>query len=374
MKVIHTSYYGRDFLWKEQFYIQLLSALYAKKHYGNIHLYTSKAIQKQFEKVGSPYTSINTELFKIGDNKTYSIPKLKVYKEQTEPFLHLDGDSILFRKFNFEETTSPVTFSHPDMEGFRDLRGSTVSEFLPKFISNLKENINNKDYNFISEVYIDLFLKLHSQQDKKVLEFFNFSFIPNMAVVKVDEVKPFKNAVNYALEHYKGNKQEIDSSKFGAHYIEQLLVHQHLTAYSEKYRIACLDEKQFMVKTAPLTLEGSQSSSIEEIKWPFIFNTNYKCKCCDNQSTTKHSLNYMQSLTNYLSYDFGGYTHFSYLQWNQFFQTMIIAHIVDNFGEEVMLKAHKFFREEYKQRGLPAFSEGELHYELLRDTGLFTKN
>ena len=42
----------------------MLSALYAKKHYGNIHLYTTEMEAEQINKIGVPYTSINTELLK----------------------------------------------------------------------------------------------------------------------------------------------------------------------------------------------------------------------------------------------------------------------------------------------------------------------
>jgi hypothetical protein len=195
-----------------------------------------------------------------------------------------------------------------------------------------------------------------------------------MAVVNVQDVDTFKAAVEYSLKHYKKTKKEVDSSKYGAHYLEQLLIHQHLTAYSEEYRLAAIREETFMVAKAPLTVQTNQSTEIKNVSWPFSFNTSYKCKCCVNQSKTKHTLKCVESLTNFLSFDFGGYTHFSYLQWNQLFQVIVIAHIVDNFGEEVMLNAHRFFKQRYKQRGLPEYSEAELYYELLRDNGLFTKS
>jgi len=62
-------------------YVQMLSALYAKKHYGNIHLYTTEMEAEQINKIGVPYTSIDTKLLNNVDTKVYGIPKMHTYRE-----------------------------------------------------------------------------------------------------------------------------------------------------------------------------------------------------------------------------------------------------------------------------------------------------
>ena len=100
MKVVHT-FASHNIIWKERMYIQMLSALYAKKHYGNIHLYTTEMEAEQINKIGVPYTSINTELLKDVDCTVYGVPKIYTYREMDEPFLHIDTDSVFFSKFDF---------------------------------------------------------------------------------------------------------------------------------------------------------------------------------------------------------------------------------------------------------------------------------
>ena len=47
--------------------------------------------------------------------QTFSIPKLKVYKEIKEPFVHLDTDTLLFNKIEFETFEEDYLFSHLDI-------------------------------------------------------------------------------------------------------------------------------------------------------------------------------------------------------------------------------------------------------------------
>ena len=51
MKVIH-SFVSKEIIWKELAYTQMLSALLAQKHYGNIHFYTTEKHKEQIEAMG----------------------------------------------------------------------------------------------------------------------------------------------------------------------------------------------------------------------------------------------------------------------------------------------------------------------------------
>ena len=62
-----------------------------------------------------PYDEINDKLVKKTDVKTFSIPKLKVYKEIKEPFVHIDTDTLLFNKIEFETFEEDYLFSHLDI-------------------------------------------------------------------------------------------------------------------------------------------------------------------------------------------------------------------------------------------------------------------
>lgn len=92
----------------EAFYMcWALSCLNAKKHYGNIELYTDKGgydvLIKQFN---LPYDKVHIvftdEISKKIPEKLWSLSKIYTYSLQKEPFIHIDGDFIFWEKINFD--------------------------------------------------------------------------------------------------------------------------------------------------------------------------------------------------------------------------------------------------------------------------------
>ena len=102
MKVIHTYVDDHTIIWKELLYVQYLSAILAKKHYGNISFYGDTKVCQQLKILGLPYDEFNDKFVKKTDVSTFSIPKLKIYKKIKEPFVHIDTDTLLFNKIEFE--------------------------------------------------------------------------------------------------------------------------------------------------------------------------------------------------------------------------------------------------------------------------------
>lgn len=94
MVVLHSFTNLSDTLWKELAYSKFLSCVLAKKHYGDIRLYTSTNIAKQVKDMGMPYSAIDITLLSRNDSSTWSIPKIKVFSSFTEPFLHIDNDTF----------------------------------------------------------------------------------------------------------------------------------------------------------------------------------------------------------------------------------------------------------------------------------------
>jgi hypothetical protein len=375
MKIIHT-FASHDIIWKERFYIQMLSALYAKKHYGNIHLYTTEKELKQIENIGLEYTSVNTELLNNLDTKTYSLPKLYVYKEQIEPFLHIDTDSVFYYKFDFSKYKSPFIFSHPDMKHFGKIKG-TLGEHIPLLINNMDSNLTNGDYHHINHTYLQLYLKFFNQHSEDIKRNFDFQHIPNMNIVYVNDVETFKSAVNDSINHYQENKQEIDSHNMGPHYIEQLMIHQHLLTKSKEYKESVKNNNTFVFKDVPLyiTFDVAKTSSakIVDTQFPFKFRTTSKCLCCDEQKFNKHKIESIEDIKNFLGFKFFGYTHFSFMQWYQLWQVLVIDELVNEFGQDVVLKAHNYFKRIYPSLDLPILSESEELYEKFTGNFIFSQ-
>jgi hypothetical protein len=248
MKVIHTYVDDHTIIWKELLYVQYLSAILAKKHYGNISFYGDTKVCQQLKILELPYDEINSKLVKKTDVKTFSIPKLKVYKEIREPFVHIDTDTLLFSKIDFQNFEEDYLFSHLDIwmddklsrkESVEELYEhyliqKTVEPVTPKIILELIKQKHN--YQGMHETYSELFFKLLNRIETKLYDKVNFREIPNMNVVYVNNFKTFSEACRLTLKHYYENKDDIDKHKNGPCYIEQFILHNYLRTIDKKYR------------------------------------------------------------------------------------------------------------------------------------------
>jgi len=77
-----------------------LSAFYAKKHFGEVHLITDSYSKDFFKDIS--WTSVSTELDDVPTDypEVWSLSKLYAYKEickRGDPFIHIDNDAILWK-------------------------------------------------------------------------------------------------------------------------------------------------------------------------------------------------------------------------------------------------------------------------------------
>ena len=383
MKVIHT-YASYKPIWKERLYVQMLSALSAKKYFGNIHLYTTEEESKQVNEIGIPYDSIDTSLFSKSDQDCYSIPKLKTYAAQTEPYFHIDCDSVFYDKFDlspFMNMKSPVVFSHADMKHHAGLKGK-LGDQIPHFLNNKIEPTTDStlsgDYWWVNHVYLKLYQDLFDVQDGEVKKYFDFNSIPNMSLILVKDPESFSLASKKSLDHYLTNKTVIDQNDMGPCYVEQLMVHQYMLTISEDYRKRVKKKDIFFFKEVPLSItlkvQSKTNPKISDTQFPFKFRVNKWCSCCNHgKGIKKHRIESPERISDYFGYKFNGYTHFSFQQWYQVWQTLIINEIVSEYGEQFVINIHKYFYDLYPKLDLPVYSEGELMYEKLTGNKLFTE-
>lgn len=111
MKIIHSFWSGNqkeilshNYAWLKPEYHWLswiLSANQAAKFYP-IELYTdSVGYEILIEKLQLPYTKVHVVLdeLNIYHGSLWALPKIKTYSLQKEPFLHIDGDVFIWKKF-----------------------------------------------------------------------------------------------------------------------------------------------------------------------------------------------------------------------------------------------------------------------------------
>jgi len=154
MKIVH-SFWSKPFYErpstseKRKFLLTsfAFSCLQARKFYDNVELVTDKKGKDLLmEELGLPYTQCRTILDDVNEYETdiFSVGKIYAYANQTEPFLHIDGDLFIWEKFNDTVEHSPLTVLHP--EGYPLYSGGYIPivediklkfKYVPECLQNL---------------------------------------------------------------------------------------------------------------------------------------------------------------------------------------------------------------------------------------------
>jgi hypothetical protein len=222
MKIIHTYVpVFKDGIDKYTVYQMTLSLLLAKRHYNNVVLYTNDEIGKLIKKIGLPYDEINTEVLKDCKERTFSIPKLLVYKAQTEPYIHIDLDTFIFDRIDFDDKEC-IYSCFP--EGSGDL--TTFDKSNAMFHST-----------YLTPVY-EIKDKLPDEFTKNII----FKDIPNMSVFGGFQYDLISEATKYCLDLYYKNKHFFNSNYYNACVIEQLFIYSAIKMLSKTIKFKYLFE------------------------------------------------------------------------------------------------------------------------------------
>lgn len=410
MKVVHTYIDRQNLIWKELLYTQYLSAILAKKHYGNISFYGDEFSCKQVKDLGLPYDEINQDILNTKDCETWSVPKIKVFESIKEPFLHIDTDTLLFSKILFDRYDSDYLFSHRDM--YIGGKGDTLKNLFTYWFCNLDDRemdknkypfrslvkdsngkipkillettSKNMDYPHVNRTYSKLFFDLMESMSDKVFDSAHFESIPNMNITYVRNHETFSKVCRETLDHYNLNKLRIDDEVYGSCYIEQLMLHTNLRLYDKKYRKSSKKGKNFIFHDIPTTTTDAHNNvpKIDDVKFPFKLNINNDnhFKLSDPNeiiisplSITQPkpndfyelSINDIQDIKNYFDHEFNGFFHTTYMKWFDIIQAIIIHKLRKEIGDDEIRKIHGYFKTRYPIRKLPTISGGESLYTKL---------
>lgn len=415
MKVVHTYIDKHDLIWKELLYVQYLSLILAKKHYGNISFYGDENACKQMREMGLPYDTLNDDITKKSDMDTWSIPKLKVYESISEPFLHIDTDTLIFDKIDFGTYQQDFLFSHIDMALPNGYKKDEIMEELYKyyfcripkgqdrddnypFKTMVSETVNQlpestltdidtkEDFVYMDKTYSKLFFDLMEKIDKKVFDSTHFPSIPNMNIVYIKDTKTFKKVCQETLKHYEENKSRIDKEEYGPCYIEQLMLHVHLRMLNSQYKKSNKNDDHVIFEHNPMMQIDPENNNADytKISYPFrlsILNQkHFKCDCCDKSTITKLSkfkdfkkesdsdkfkkiiIKDADDVKNYFDENFNGFLHTSYTKWYDIIQAIIIDKLRNEIGDDGIRNIHRYYESKYSDLDLPLVSGGEKLY------------
>lgn len=366
-------------LGKPYTYLTLLSSLQLKKLYGEVTLYTNNSIANFLKQMDFPY-KYDTSL--EGETGIYfAMPKLKAFMKQTDPFVHFDLDTLVFNKPAFSDRSSPYLFSHRDMpnDGYskkdrrypRQKHKAVTSMVTDVWFDNLMESYLLAYYNcsYLPEDY--------------PTHLINPNNIPNMNYIGVKNVEVFKKATAVAMDIADKNKSIFVNNWLASNFIEQLTIPLYLELLDKDYSLALKAEKPV---DSPFSFSGDPFTCLgfpkDDPKWqkklpkfPFNFQHYYQCGECSDWHKDIIKVKDKKDLASKLDLSKYRYVHIGggnkqYALW----QAMIIHTLVENFGEEPVLKVTEVYRIKDQDKNIKLrFLPGEMLYEELTGNKLFTE-
>lgn len=372
---------------KNYTYVALLSALQLKKLYGEVTLYTNETMAEFFTAMDFPY--IYDTCLEGEHGAYFAMPKLRAFMLQKDPFVHFDLDSLVFQKPNIEDKKSPFIFSHPDMpnRGYTKEERKYKSRYKHKVIAEI---LQDPWFDNLAVSYFKQYWLAQGLPEDYPIHLFNPNNIPNMNIIGVKDVKTFQKATKRAMEIADKNVQLFNREWLASNFIEQMTIPLYCELYSKQYKKALDDHlvkdpigSPFTFSGDPFTcggMKGFDQAGLDGFKtstvpFPFHFEHYYQCGECLDWHEKKHQIKSEDILKKHMDLSKFRFVHIGggnkeYVLW----QAMVIHTLVENYGEEVVLKVAEYFKileEESNIKG--KISPGEQYYEHLTNNKLFSK-
>ena len=298
------------FLPKKIAYILMLSVLQARQLYDKVELYTNPEQAKFFKRLGIPFTKIDTAVLQHERANCPSIPKLKTYVAQTEPFIHIDLDTVLFDKLPIAKNR-PLMFAHKDFGGGIDYL--CLNSIVTSYINPLTE---------AKDRLPDFYTSSYDHEE-----------LPNMNVVVVRDVELFRKATQRALDSYYAVKDIIDIDYMRFCLPEQAFIHLELKKLSEVYNQMVKDDKHIYSKKTFTQLSNAGSFPFGVISNTYI--------------NDQIEFNEVEDIFKVTDYNFGGVIHLlGSLKEDIYIKALVINLIVTKFGEQHAINISKAYGSE----------------------------
>lgn len=323
MKIIHTflPVLYKD-IPKHIIYLMTASMLLAKKYYEKVVLYTDEKTAKIVREIGLPYDEINDTLLNTIKVGTFSIPKMLVYKEQKEPYIHIDLDSFLYETIPFDDKISIY---------------STFDEGRKLMI-----NTDHGSLGFYN-TYIKYTYEILDKLPKDFVKKIDFTEIPNMSIFGGYNYNLIADATSYCLDIYNKNSSFFDGKFYNACIIEQLFIPTAIKLLNNEndYKF------NYLFKGIPNSIEFPQ----ENCEYPFIINSSSNIISFEND---------FDLYVNY-NYNYNGYLHLcGFKNFEKMLYMLRTLILLDLDGEPYLNKINELFVEKFD------YEKDNKHYEEMK--------
>lgn len=285
-----------DYTNKRTIFQMIISLLCAKKYYDKVFLYTTSEVYDVIKSLELPYDKIDTEVLdNLGyDGPNFAIPKMEVYRHQTEPFLHIDTDTLLLNYRKIPEHKRLV-FAMPDVihQPRHDKR------------------IDNSRFISFYEYYYELFIQLKDTFEGDFFKTMPMDFIPNMSIFGGYDVENIRKTYDFLVKYYFDNREILDRDTFRSpQIVEQLLffpIYNKITGGKLENWLMFESHTEFYSQYPSLSI----IDSVDKTDKISIISNNFKVMEIDkntgyNDNTVTSSKDFYNCL---ISYDFCGYLH-----------------------------------------------------------------
>lgn len=283
-----------------------LSVLKANQLYDKVEIYTNKRIGKYIKELGIPFSKIDTELLNREPNNTATVSKLKTYIAQTEPYIHIDLDTILFSKVLYSPQI-PVTFAHPDCLFSNERNLINEIPIISAYLAPLTEG-------YLPDFYA---------------ESIPLSNIPNMNIVAVTDPSFFSKCSSEALKLYDNNPSFFNKDYYRFCTLEQYLIYGEMLKENENYYSWTFERECFLHSGEPFSFDEG---------FPFTISIN-------NYTKRKIHLDNIEDIKKLNEENFGGYLHLmGDIKRNPIVQCIILHRLQSEFGEEPIRKIKEYYK------------------------------
>lgn len=314
MKVIHTYATGNTGgpIMKNNFFLAILSAYYAKKSYGNITLYGDRALIKPLQDLGFDY--LYDEIIEGEYHKAYlgawSMPKVMTFASINEPFMHIDTDTIFYKPIDFSKLDRHTAnlFCYRD-QAQKDFSDECDGDILTKFMTQ------EWGYDAQYRTYLNYLFKYWNNLDPVFKAAFDMNSIPNMNIVYAQDYDLINEAAQLTIDFFNENKETLEKDRGAACFLEQLMVHQWMRVLDSDYKKASTAGDHVLYENEPFQRwDMDDFETNEEIgdytnSYPFSYNYEKVCEECNVNHDIKVKINSESEIDKFYNDDMGGFFH-----------------------------------------------------------------
>jgi hypothetical protein len=229
MKIVQTFVLvGKHKISKQLLYQIMLSSYSAFKIYGNCKLYTNKKTWEAIKQFKFFFTEIDTDLLDslYFEPNSFAIPKLHVFRAQTEPFIHIDFDTFLLKELPIEQHNE-FFYSYDDY---------SFLNFNNEDLKGTYKSMKYSDLKFVYKAYFESLFQLEQYFPSSLINDLHVDISPNFCIFGSHNFELLNKVINIQILIYERNRDIFNKDENMSQIFEQLLFFPILSSLDKDFK------------------------------------------------------------------------------------------------------------------------------------------